>query len=97
MSVVTREEIEHIAHLARLAFGPDELDRFTDQLNRILGHVARLSDLDTSAAPPTSSVLNVAQAPLRDDEPWRPVRREEVLEAAPSSERGFFKVPKVVE
>ncbi|MCL6580751.1 MAG: aspartyl/glutamyl-tRNA amidotransferase subunit C, partial [Firmicutes bacterium] len=54
-------------------------------------------DLDTSTAPPTSSVLTVAQTPLRDDEPWRPVRREEVLEAAPSSERGFFKVPKVIE
>lgn len=97
MSVVTREEVEHIAHLARLAFEPDELNRFTAQLNHILEHVARLEDLDTSLAPPTATVLTVAQTPLREDEPWEPLERESVLDPAPAQEHGLFKVPRVID
>lgn len=97
MTVVTREEVEHIAHLARLAFEPDELNRFTAQLNHILEHVARLESLDTSLAPPTATVLAVAETPLREDEPWEPLEREAALESAPAREQGLFRVPKVID
>jgi len=94
---ISRAEVEHIAYLARLAFEPDELNRFTAQLNRILDHAARLDAVDTSLATPTASVLADQAAPLREDEPWEGLTRDEALEAAPDSERGLFKVPRVVE
>ncbi len=96
MSVITRQEVEHVALLARLAFEPDELDRFTAQLNDILAHVARLGDLDTSEAAPTASVVAGQTTPLREDEPWEGLTREEALAPAPAAERGLFKVPRVI-
>lgn len=97
MAVLTRDDVAHIAHLARLAFGPDELDRFTVQLNSILEHVARLNALDTSQAAPTASVVAGASTPLREDEPWEGLGRDEALEPAPATERGLFKVPRIIE
>jgi len=97
MAIITREEVEHVALLARLAFSPDELDRFTAQLNDILGHVTRLGGLDTSAVEPTATVLSGAATPLREDEVWEGLTREEALASAPATEKGLFKVPRVLE
>lgn len=96
MAAITRQEVEHVALLARLAFEPEELERFTAQLNDILAHVARLNDLDTSQAAPTASVVAGQTTPLREDEPWESLSRDEALAAAPAAERGLFKVPRVV-
>ncbi len=96
MAVITRQEVEHVALLARLAFEPEELDRFTSQLNDILEHVKRLDDLDTSGAAPTASVVAGETTPLREDEPWDCLTQEEALAPAPAAERGLFKVPRVV-
>lgn len=97
MAVISREEVEHVALLARLAFDPEELSRFTSQLNDILAHVARLDELDTSLVEPTATVLADQATPLREDEPWASLSRDEALEAAPAAERGLFKVPRIVE
>jgi aspartyl-tRNA(Asn)/glutamyl-tRNA(Gln) amidotransferase subunit C len=97
VAIITRQEVEHVALLARLAFEPDEIERFTSQLNDILGHVARLDDLDTSQVAPTASVVAGLSTPLREDEPWVGLLREEVLAGAPASERGFYRVPRVLE
>jgi aspartyl-tRNA(Asn)/glutamyl-tRNA(Gln) amidotransferase subunit C len=97
VAIITRQEVEHVALLARLAFEPDEIERFTSQLNDILGHVARLDDLDTSQVAPTASVVAGLSTPLREDEPWVGPLREEVLAGAPASERGFYRVPRVLE
>ena len=96
MAAITRQEVEHVALLARLAFEPEELLRFTAQLNDILAHVARLNELDTSQVPPTASVLTGESTPLREDEPCPGLSREEALAAAPATENGMFKVPRVV-
>jgi aspartyl-tRNA(Asn)/glutamyl-tRNA(Gln) amidotransferase subunit C len=97
VAVISRQEVEHIARLSCLAFEPDELNRFTAQLNRILEYVARLEALDTSLAAPTSSVLADRSTPLRDDEPCEGLTREEALEPAPAQEGGLFKVPRIIE
>ncbi|MEW6032660.1 MAG: Asp-tRNA(Asn)/Glu-tRNA(Gln) amidotransferase subunit GatC [Bacillota bacterium] len=97
MTALTREEVRHIAHLARLAFEPDELDRFTTQLNAILQHVNRLGEVDTALASPTASVSAGRTTPLREDEPWEGLTREEALDSAPAADRGLFKVPRIVD
>ena len=60
------DEVQHIAHLARLELSSDELQRYQSQLSAILDYVAVLQELDTSMVEPTSSVLP-QQAPLRED------------------------------
>jgi aspartyl-tRNA(Asn)/glutamyl-tRNA(Gln) amidotransferase subunit C len=97
LAQITRQEVEHIALLARLAFGPDEIDRFTAQLNDILAHVARLDELDVSQATPTAGVIAGLTTPLREDEVGAVLEREEALAGAPAGERGYFRVPRVIE
>ena len=65
---LTREEVAHIAQLARLELTDAELETYREQLSAILDHVAQLAELDTTGIPPTSSVLP-DQAALRPDEP----------------------------
>jgi len=97
LAVISRQEVEHVAYLARLEFGPEELDRFTLQLNDILAHIKRLDELDTSLVEPTAAGLPGQALPLRDDDPWKGLTPEEALGPAPSTERGLFKVPRVIE
>lgn len=91
---LTREEVAHIARLARLALTDAELETYREQLSAILDHVAQLGELDTTGIPPTASVLP-DQAPLRPDDP-RPGLDPAALEAnAPDWEAGQFRVPPI--
>ncbi|RME88094.1 MAG: Asp-tRNA(Asn)/Glu-tRNA(Gln) amidotransferase subunit GatC [Anaerolineae bacterium] len=94
--MLTREEVEHIATLARLRLSDEELERYREQLSAILDYVAKLQELDTSDIPPTSSVLTEA-TPLRADEPRPGLEREALLRNAPAQEKGQFKIPPVFE
>ena len=92
---ITLDEARHIARLANLDFSDAEYERFTRQLNSILEYMEQLNRIDTSAIEPTACVESGAHA-LRDDV-VRPSRsREEALANAPESDRGLFKVPKVI-
>jgi aspartyl-tRNA(Asn)/glutamyl-tRNA(Gln) amidotransferase subunit C len=93
---LSREQVEHVAHLARLGLSDDEIDRFQQQLSQILGHMQALDAVDTSAIPPTAQVIPVSSV-MRDDvvRPSLPV--EDVLRNAPRREGDFFKVPPVLE
>ena len=92
---IAKQEVRHIAKLANLDFSEEEIGRFTQQFNSILEYVARLDALDTSAIEPTSHVDSGSHA-LRDDTLRPSMSREEALANAPDSERGHFKVPKVI-
>ena len=92
---IGKSEVRHIAKLANLDFSEEEIGRFTQQFNSILEYVARLDALDTSAIEPTSHVDSGSHA-LRDDVLVPSISREEALANAPESERGHFKVPKVI-
>jgi aspartyl-tRNA(Asn)/glutamyl-tRNA(Gln) amidotransferase subunit C len=94
--ILTRQEVEHIADLARLELSEQELNRFREQLSAILDYAARLQDLDTSGIPPTSSVLP-ARSVLRADEARPGLSLEDLLRNAPESESGQFRVPPVLE
>jgi aspartyl-tRNA(Asn)/glutamyl-tRNA(Gln) amidotransferase subunit C len=93
---LTKQEVEHIAALARLDLTEEEKERYRQQLSAILDYAARLQSLDTSLIPPTSSVLP-ARSVLREDEvrPSLPVK--ELLRNAPESENDQFRVPPVLE
>ncbi|MCS7282572.1 MAG: Asp-tRNA(Asn)/Glu-tRNA(Gln) amidotransferase subunit GatC [Anaerolineae bacterium] len=91
---LTREQVEHVANLARLALTEEEKERFRQQLSAVLDYAARLQELDTDAIPPTATVLPVRNV-MRPDTPRPPAPREEILHNAPEAEEGCFKVPAI--
>ncbi len=92
--ILSREEVAHIAQLARLELSAEELERTREQLSAILEYAARLQMLDTSSTPPTASVLP-PQARLRADEPTAGLPPDQLLANAPDSADGQFRVPPV--
>ncbi|HXR11239.1 MAG TPA: Asp-tRNA(Asn)/Glu-tRNA(Gln) amidotransferase subunit GatC [Gaiellaceae bacterium] len=92
MAEITREQLLHVAHLARLELREDELVRLEAQLRDILAAVSKVSELDLSDVPPTSHPLDVVNVWGEDEaRPCLPV--EEALANAPEREGDFFKVP----
>jgi len=93
---LTLSQVDHIAGLARLKLTSEEKERFRQQLSAILDYASRLTDLDTSAIPPTSSVLP-ERSVLRPDQARPGLSRQELLQNAPQAEGGMFRVPPVLE
>lgn len=94
--VLSLEEVEHIAELARLKLSAEEKDRYREQLSEILDYAARLQAVDTSGISPTSSVLPTRSV-LRADEPRPGLSWEDLLRNAPETERDQFRVPPILE
>ena len=92
MAEIDREQLLHVAHLARLELRDDEVERLGAQLNDILEAVSKVSELDLSDVPPTSHPLDVVNV-WGDDEPRPSLPVEEALANAPEREGDFFKVP----
>jgi aspartyl-tRNA(Asn)/glutamyl-tRNA(Gln) amidotransferase subunit C len=90
--VIDREQILHVARLARLELGEDEVERYSDELSAILDHIARMGELDLAGVAPTSHVVDVSNA-LRPDEPRPSWPRETILDAAPAVRDDGFEVP----
>ncbi|NPA27005.1 MAG: Asp-tRNA(Asn)/Glu-tRNA(Gln) amidotransferase subunit GatC [Chloroflexi bacterium] len=93
--MLTREEVLHIARLARLELTEAEIEQYREQLSAVLEYFARLSQVDTSGIPPTASVLP-PRSVLRPDQPRPGLPREKLLANAPETEDGQFKVPPVL-
>ena len=93
---LTKEQVEHIAHLARLKLTPEEIERYRAQLSAILDYAERLQSVDTSGIPPTSSVLP-PRSVLRADKARPGLSLEELLRNAPDSKDGQFRVPPVLD
>ncbi len=91
---ISREEVLHVARLARLALTDEEVDRFRGQLSAILEAVGKVSELDLDGIPPTSHPLDLVNV-LAEDEPGPSLPREAALANAPDPEGGFFGVPPV--
>lgn len=95
---LSRQDVEHVARLARLALSEGEKERYTAQLGQILTYVEKLGQLDTKDVPPTSHPLPMTNV-------WREDRAEtgtlgspeEILANAPERDGPFFKVKKVIE
>ena len=95
MASISRDDVAHVARLARLELTDDELDLFTAQLAAVLEHAADVEALDVGDVPPTMHPYPLRNV-LRDDEVRPGVDRDEVLEQAPAAESGRFKVPAIL-
>jgi aspartyl-tRNA(Asn)/glutamyl-tRNA(Gln) amidotransferase subunit C len=93
---ITREQVEHVAKLARLALSDEEQALFSRQLSSILTYVETLNRVDTSQVEPTSHVIPI-QNVLREDDVNASLPREAALANAPDSDQGCFRVPKIIE
>ncbi len=89
---IDREQLLHVAHLARLELRDDEVERLEGQLNDILAAVSKVSELDLSDVPPTSHQLDVVNV-WDEDEPRPCLSVEDALANAPERDGNFFKVP----
>jgi aspartyl-tRNA(Asn)/glutamyl-tRNA(Gln) amidotransferase subunit C len=92
---IGRDEVAHLARLARLALDDDELDRFGGQLDVIISAVSRIADLDTADVPPTSHSVPLTNVTRPDD--VRPgLTQGQALAGAPATEDGRFRVPRIL-
>jgi aspartyl-tRNA(Asn)/glutamyl-tRNA(Gln) amidotransferase subunit C len=93
---LSREEVLHIARLARLGMSEDEVDRLSEQLSHILEHFEVLQQVDTAGIPPTAQP-NALQNVIKADEARPSLPQDEVLANAPCREGDFFRVRAVLE
>ena len=96
MVPLSRDEVRHVAMLARLGLEPGDEDFYAEQLSGILGHIERLQQLDTETIPPTAQVVEIMSR-LREDEPRPCLSQGEALANAPARIDGFFRVPSIQE
>ena len=92
---ISKEEVVHVAKLARLHLDEEAIDLYTKQLGEILTYMATLNRVDTQGVPPTSHAIFINNA-FREDEVKASVPVERALANAPQSEDGSFVVPKVI-
>lgn len=90
--MIAREEVLHVARLARLALAEEEIEPMARELSAVLDHIAMIRELDLDHVPPTSHVVEVTGA-LREDEPRPSLPREVALAQAPAVSEGGFLVP----
>jgi aspartyl-tRNA(Asn)/glutamyl-tRNA(Gln) amidotransferase subunit C len=93
---ISREEIEHIATLARLSLSGEEKELFGSQLSSILDYMEKLNELDTEDIEPTSHVLLLSNV-MRDDTARPSIPKEDALMNAPDHTDKFYRVPKIIE
>jgi aspartyl-tRNA(Asn)/glutamyl-tRNA(Gln) amidotransferase subunit C len=90
--VIDRDQVLHVAKLARLRLSEEEIERMAGELSGILEHVDRISELDLDGVEPTTHVIALENV-LRPDEPRPSWSRDDVLEPAPDPASGAFRVP----
>ena len=90
--MIDREQVLHVARLARLRLSEDEVGRMGEELSTILDHIEKLNELDLEGVEPTSHVVELENV-LREDEPRPSLPRDKALEQAPDAAAGGFRVP----
>lgn len=90
--MIDRDQVLHVARLARLRLAEDEIDRMSRELSGVLGHIEKISELDLDGVRPTSHVVELENV-LRPDEPRPSLPKERVLAYAPDPAAGGFRVP----
>ncbi|HEU4977683.1 MAG TPA: Asp-tRNA(Asn)/Glu-tRNA(Gln) amidotransferase subunit GatC [Solirubrobacteraceae bacterium] len=90
--MIDREQVLHVARLARLELSEEEVERMAAELSNVLGHIEKISELNLDGVAPTTHVVEVANA-LRPDEPRPCLPREVALASAPAVADGGFLVP----
>ena len=94
--MISREDVEHVARLSRLALSDAEVERMREQLSGILAYIDTLRALDTAGVEPTSHAVPLVNV-MRDDEPRPCLSQDEALANAPDRSDVFFRVPRIIE
>lgn len=94
MSVISKKEVKKVAKLAELEFSDDDLEKITSELDKILGHIAKISEVNTSEIKPTSHTLQISNV-FREDKIKKSLAQKESLLNAPDEMSDGFKVPKI--
>ncbi len=92
--MISDDDVRYVARLARLRLEPGEAERMTGELAKILGHIDKMSELDTADVPPTAHVLDVVNV-LRRDTPRPSLDRDDALRNAPAVADDSFRVPRM--
>jgi aspartyl-tRNA(Asn)/glutamyl-tRNA(Gln) amidotransferase subunit C len=95
MPGITREEVAHLGRLSRLELKDEELDHFAEQLDEIIGAVARVSEVAGEDVPPTSHPLPLTNV-MRPDVVQPSLTPQQTLSGAPAQEQRRFKVPQIL-
>lgn len=93
---ITKEQVEHVAKLARLNLTEEEKEHFTNDMEAIISFADQINELDIKDVKPTDHVIPINNV-FRDDVIKPSMDREQLLKNAPSQENGCFSVPKIVE
>jgi len=93
---ITKEDVKHVAKLARLRFTDEEIAPFTEQLNDILEYFEKLKNVDTSHVNPSTHAVNLTNA-FREDVVKDSIPTEKALKNAPDTEKTYYKVPKIIQ
>jgi len=93
---VTKKDVEYIAELARLQLSPQEIESLSEDMNKILGYIDLLNELDTENVEPLEHVIEL-DSRLREDEAQEPLSHEDALKNAPDADSDYFRVPRVIE
>lgn len=96
MSTITKEQVNHIAHLSRLEIQEDEVDGYIEKLEKVVDLFNELNSVDTENIKPTYHVLDLVNI-FREDVAQEGMNREEVLKNSKETEAGQFKVPTIIE
>ena len=94
-AALSDDDVRHVAKLARLAIPDDKIHRYAEQLQGILGYVAKIGEVDIEGVEPTAHAVRMRNV-LREDEVGEHLSVQDVLRNAPESDPPFFKVPKVI-
>jgi aspartyl-tRNA(Asn)/glutamyl-tRNA(Gln) amidotransferase subunit C len=90
--MIDRDQVLHVARLARLALTDEEVERMSSELSAVLDHIENMNKLDLEGVEPTSHVVHVENV-VREDTPRPSWPRERILEQAPDAAEGGFRVP----
>ncbi|MGP4071813.1 Asp-tRNA(Asn)/Glu-tRNA(Gln) amidotransferase subunit GatC [Piscibacillus sp. B03] len=96
MSKISKDQVKHVANLARLAINEEEAEKYSEQLSAIIDFSEQLNELDTKGVEPTTHVLDMKNV-LRKDEPKEWISKEDALKNAPDQQDGQFRVPSILD
>jgi aspartyl-tRNA(Asn)/glutamyl-tRNA(Gln) amidotransferase subunit C len=94
--MISRQDVEHVARLSRLALSEAEAERMRDQLSGILAYIDTLRALDTTGVEPTSHAVPLLNV-MREDEPRPCLTQDQALANAPDRSNAAFRVPRIIE
>mgnify|MGYP001232324248 CR=1 FL=1 len=96
MANVTKEQVENIAHVARIAITNEEAAEYAKEFSDILAYAGQLNEVDTENVPPTTHVIDLKNV-MREDIPEKGLSQEEVIKNAPDHLYGQIKVPSIID